>query len=264
MARSMLVAGNWKMNGSRSMARELAAGVAAAARESRHANVGVACIPPFPYLETVLDALGDSGVTLGAQDISPEANGAFTGEVSGAMLADFCCTYAIIGHSERREYHGEEAPLLRRKIDQARAIGLTPIICVGEPLPVRQRDGQQEFVRDQIDALLEELAGGEGEAAFEDCVLAYEPIWAIGTGEVATPEQAQSMIADIRTRLTELRPSWSERPVLYGGSVKAGNAAELIAQPDLDGFLVGGASLDPTGFATIIQATTAAATSRAS
>ena len=253
MPRTIVVAGNWKMNSDRAAAAKLAAEIASVRGSQPAANKGfeVACIPPFPYLPVVGQALANSGVRLGAQDISPEGNGAFTGDVSGSMLIDCGCHYVIIGHSERREYHGEGEPLLGRKIARARGVGLTPIICVGEPLQVRQRGSQDGFVREQVLGLFAELA--KETPVWDGFVVAYEPIWAIGTGEVATPGQAQAMCAMIRRVMTELHAPWAERPVLYGGSVKADNAAELIVEPDVDGFLVGGASLKAADFSEIIR-----------
>ncbi|MGE3854954.1 MAG: triose-phosphate isomerase [Planctomycetota bacterium] len=253
MPRTIVVAGNWKMNSDRASAAALAGEIATVRRSAPPADKGfeVACIPPFPYLHTVHAALADSGVRLGAQDIAPEGNGAYTGDVSGKMLADCGCHYVIVGHSERREYHGEGEPLLCRKVARAREAGLTPIICVGEPLQVRQRGSQESFVKEQVLGLFTDLAAET--PVWTGFVVAYEPIWAIGTGEVATPAQAQAMCKMIRGVLAGLHAPWAERPVLYGGSVKADNAAELIVEPDVDGFLVGGASLKGPDFSEIIR-----------
>ena len=256
MARVSLVAGNWKMNGTRDVARELARATASAFTEMRHDGLEVACIPPFPLLSATNEALHGSAVALGGQDVSPEPSGAFTGDVSAAMLHDAGCRFVLVGHSERRQYHGEDTPVLVRKIQRAREVGLIPIICVGEPLPVRQRGAQLEFVAEQVQGLFADLA--QPSAPFDEWVLAYEPIWAIGTGEVATPAQAQEMCLELRHLLRALRPAWSERTILYGGSVKGDNAAELASQPDVDGFLVGGASLKAADFAAIMRHTAAA------
>jgi triosephosphate isomerase len=253
MARKPLMAGNWKMNLHHLEAIQLVQKLAFALDPADYDAVDVAVLPPFTALRSVQTLVdGDRLLlTYGAQDLSPHANGAYTGDVSGAMLAKLGCSYVVVGHSERREYHREDDALVNAKVQAAFAHGIVPILCVGEPLAVRQAGGQVEHVLGQLDA---DLAGVDAAQA-KEIVVAYEPIWAIGTGEVATPADAQEVCAAVRQRLaarydTELA---SAVRVLYGGSVKAGNIAAIMAEPDVDGALVGGASLDADEFSLIVR-----------
>ena len=233
MARSRLVAGNWKMHGSR-------ASIAALLDELVKANPpGCAVCPPFPFLAQVADRLRGSRVAWGAQNASEHAQGAYTGEVSAAMLAEFGCRYVIVGHSERRHVYGETDAQVAAKFKAARAAGLTPILCVGETLEERDAGRTEAVVARQLDAV-----------QFETGVLAYEPVWAIGTGRNATPEQAQEVHAFLRKRVTP------ETAIIYGGSVKPQNAAAIFAMPDVDGGLIGGASLVAKDFLDIVKAAT--------
>ncbi|MDO1528683.1 triose-phosphate isomerase [Fulvimonas sp. R45] len=246
--RKKLVAGNWKMHGSRSMAEALVDGIVAA----RPDGVDVLVFPPFPYLAGAVERCADSGVGVGAQDVSEhEGQGAYTGEVSSAMLVDVGARWTLVGHSERRQYHGESSALVARKFAAARAGGLTPILCVGETLAQREA-GEAEAV---ITAQLQAVLAHNGIASFDTALVAYEPVWAIGTGRTATPEQAQQMHAFIRSQLAKEDAMIAGLTrLLYGGSVKAANAAELFAQPDVDGGLIGGASLAASDFLDICAA----------
>ena len=247
--RQALVAGNWKMNGNRDSAVKLADAVLQASPE--RASAEVLLCPPFVYLADVARVLKGSGVALGAQDLCAEGNGAFTGEVSGAMLKDFDCRYVIVGHSERRALYGESDAMVARKFMAAQKAGLTPILCVGETLAEREAGTTPAVVGRQLQAVLDAV----GIAAFDAAVVAYEPVWAIGTGRTATPDQAQEVHALIRGLLTaeDAKIAVGTR-LLYGGSVKASNAAELFRMPDIDGGLVGGASLDAAEFLAICTA----------
>jgi triosephosphate isomerase (TIM) len=211
----------------------------------------VVVCPPFVYLYELARLLRDAPLGLGAQDVCAEASGAFTGEVSASMLKDVGCAYAIVGHSERRQLYREDDALVARKFVAAQAAGLVPILCVGETLEERERDATREVIARQLDAVL----GLAGEAALARAVVAYEPVWAIGTGKTASPEQAQDVHAFIRERIAarDARIAAALR-VVYGGSVKAANAAELFAMPDVDGGLVGGASLKSDEFLRICAA----------
>ena len=246
--RQSLVAGNWKMNGSRESAVKLADAVLQGA-DGRKAEI-LLC-PPFVYLADVARVLKDSGIALGAQDLCAEDNGAFTGEVSGAMLRDFSCRYVIVGHSERRALYGEGDSLVARKFMAAQKAGLTPILCIGETLTEREAGATHGVVERQLKAVLD--AAGIG--AFDKAVVAYEPVWAIGTGRTAKFDQAQEVHALIRGLLAaeDAKIATAAR-ILYGGSVKAANAAELFRMPDIDGGLVGGASLDAVEFLAICAA----------
>lgn len=250
--RRRLVAGNWKMHGTRRDSAALVADLAAALP----LPVDVAVIPPFPYLAELIGAGSSSGLRFGAQDLSEHAQGAYTGEVAGAMLKDIGCDYVLVGHSERRQYHAEMNELVARKFVAAQAAGLLPILCVGELLEHREGGQTEAIVGAQLDAVLD-LAGI---AAFSQAVVAYEPVWAIGTGKTATPQQAQQVHAFVRDKFVkqDARIASSLR-LLYGGSVKAANAAELFAQSDIDGGLIGGASLLAADFIAICTAAAAAA-----
>jgi triosephosphate isomerase (TIM) len=245
--RTPFVAGNWKMHGTRAFARELVASVVAAAP----AGVDVAVLPPFVLIPELLREFGQRPVALGAQDLSEHEQGAYTGEVSAAMLSDFALTYVLVGHSERRQYHRETDEQVARKFVAAHGAGLTPVLCVGETLAEREAGETERVVARQLDAVIERTgAGGFGRA-----VVAYEPVWAIGTGKNATAAEAQSVHAFIRSKL-EGRDATIARSlrIVYGGSVKPGNALELFRQPDVDGGLIGGASLVASDFLAICEA----------
>jgi triosephosphate isomerase len=247
--RRPLVAGNWKMNGSAASIATLMAGVVAGVEGLEKTDVSVC--PPFPYLAAVGERVRGTRVTLGAQDCSVHEAGAYTGEVAAPMLIDVGCRQVIVGHSERRQYHAETDELVARKFARALQSGLMPILCVGETLQEREQGQTEAVVGRQLAAVL----GNSGIAAFGNAVIAYEPVWAIGTGKVATPEQAQAVHAFIRGRLTEADGTVAAATrILYGGSVKGSNAAELFRQPDIDGGLIGGASLQADEFITICRA----------
>jgi len=246
--RKKLVAGNWKMHGSRSMVAALVDEIVV----GKPAAVDVAIFPPFPYLADANERMGDSGVSLGAQDVSGhDGQGAYTGEVSAAMLGDIGAQWVIVGHSERRHYHGESDELVARKFAAALAGGLTPILCVGETLEQHEAGETNVVIARQLQAVL----SLNGIASFATSVIAYEPVWAIGTGRTASPELAQQVHAFIRSQLEKEDVTISRLTrLLYGGSVKAGNAAELFAQADVDGGLIGGASLAASDFLSICNA----------
>lgn len=247
--RRPLVAGNWKMNGSRESVETLLNGVKASIGDV--GNTEVAVCPPFVYLPQAADALAGSGIGLGAQNVCDRDSGAYTGEVSGAMLKEMGCAYAIVGHSERRSLYGETDALVAQRFLAAQRSGLTPIFCIGETLEEREAGDTEAVCARQIDAVLE-VAGIE---AFTNAVVAYEPVWAIGTGKTATPEQAQAVHAFIRGKLAALDAGIAAKlRIQYGGSMKPGNAAELMAQPDIDGGLIGGASLQAEDFLAICKA----------
>jgi triosephosphate isomerase len=247
--RRPLVAGNWKMNGSLESIKSLLDGVKAGMSDVKQAEVAV-CAPAI-YIPAVQQQLQGSDIAWGGQDVSAEASGAYTGEISTAMLKEFGCKYAIVGHSERRAYHAESDETVARKYAAARAAGLIPILCVGETLEEREKGITESVVARQLDALI----NLEGVAALADGVIAYEPVWAIGTGMTASPEQAQEVHAFIRGRVAALDASVAEGlRILYGGSMKPGNAQELIAKPDIDGGLIGGAALDAGDFLGICTA----------
>lgn len=247
--RRPLIAGNWKMNGSKASIRELLDGLKQGIAEVATAEVAVC--PPFVYLAEVAAQLEGTPIAWGAQDVSHESAGAFTGEVAVSMLADFHCRYVIVGHSERRTLYGEDDAVVARKFVTAQEHGLQPILCVGETLEEREQDITEKVVGRQVDAVIE----AAGVKALEKAVIAYEPVWAIGTGRTATPEQAQDVHAFIRGRIAEKDAGVAEGlRVLYGGSMKGSNAAELIGQPDIDGGLIGGASLKADEFLSICTA----------
>lgn len=245
--RRKLVAGNWKMHGSLAENEALLAGVLAGVAG---AKTDVAVCVPFPFLAQVQAKLAGSPVAWGAQNLSQHGKGAFTGEVSAAMLRDFGCKYVIVGHSERRALYGETDALVAEKFEAAQAAGLVPILCVGETLGEREGGITQAVVARQLDAVIAK----SGVGALADAVVAYEPVWAIGTGKTATPEQAQEVHAFIRGKIAALDPAVAEGLIIqYGGSMKASNAAELLAQPDIDGGLIGGASLVAEEFLAICK-----------
>lgn len=243
--RRPLIVGNWKMNGSRSGNAELLGQLLSRWQGVHQAEVGVCA--PFVYLQQLADCLSGSNIFAGAQDISAHGSGAYTGEVSGAMLAEMDCHYVIVGHSERREYHGESDTLVARKFAAAQKAELVPILCVGEALAQRDAGEALVVIGEQLKAVVDSC----GRDAFAKAVVAYEPIWAIGTGRTATPQQAQEVHAFIRDQLGD--QGLGVR-ILYGGSVKATNAADLFGETDIDGALVGGASLKAEDFISICRA----------
>ncbi len=250
--RQPLVAGNWKMNGSRSSIKTLLDGVKNGMGDVTTAEVAVCC--PHIFLGDVQQILEGSAIASGGQDISVHESGAYTGETSGGMLAEFGCKYVIIGHSERRTYHGETDALVAEKFSAARRAGLIPILCVGETLEDREGGITEEVVGRQLDAVISHC----GIEMLGEGVIAYEPVWAIGTGKTATPEQAQDVHAFIRARVAAAGASVGESiQILYGGSMNAGNASELLAQTDIDGGLIGGASLKAPDFLAIATAANA-------
>ena len=235
MGRARLVAGNWKLHGSRKSNRALLEGLIAAVPQAQ--GVGCAVCVPFPYLGEVAGQLKGTSIAWGAQNVSEHAQGAYTGEVSAAMLAEFGCRYVIVGHSERRQLYGETDAQAAAKFAAVKSAGMTPILCVGETLQERDAGRTEDVVARQL-----------GAVKFEDGVLAYEPVWAIGTGRNATPDQAQAVHAFLRKRVA------ATTTILYGGSVKPQNAAALFAMPDIDGGLIGGASLVAKDFIDIVKA----------
>ncbi len=247
--RRPLIAGNWKMNGSKIDAEELLRGVIAGVADMN--KVDVAVCPPFPYLYVAEQMLAETAVGWGSQDVSREEGGAFTGQTSAAMLTDFGCRYAIVGHSERRQFNGETDSIVGRKYARAVAEGIIPILCVGETLEERESGKTEEVVGNHIDAVIN-LSGVE---ALAHGVVAYEPVWAIGTGVTATPDQAQEVHAFLRARVAaKSREVADQLRILYGGSMKPGNAVDLLAQSDIDGGLIGGAALKAADFVSICQA----------
>lgn len=250
MARRPFIAGNWKMNTTRDEAIALARSVAEGFQTAD--RVDVAVCPPSVYLEAVGKAIEGTPVELGAQNMYHESFGAYTGEISGPMLADIGCRFVILGHSERRQYFQETDDAINRKVKAALKIGLVPILCLGETLDQRQAGQTQDVVRRQFDGSTADLISDQ----MEQVVIAYEPVWAIGTGVTATKEQAEEVHADLRKMIQGRYNSQVAESVriLYGGSVKPGNAAELLSQPNIDGALVGGASLKAADFLAIISA----------
>ena len=245
--RRKIVAGNWKLHGSRAFAAALVAELGAA----RPAGVELAVLPPFPYLEGLAGPCVAAGIALGAQDCSAHDKGAYTGEVAAAMLADVGARYVLVGHSERRQYNAESSALVAEKFVAAQAAGLVPVLCVGERLEEREAGQTEAVVAGQLRPVLERA----GAAAFARAVVAYEPVWAIGTGRTASPEQAQAVHAFIRGEVAAFDAKIGDSlPLLYGGSVKPDNAASLFAQADVDGGLIGGASLVAADFLAIAQA----------
>ena len=250
-ARKPLMAGNWKMNINHLEAIGLVQKLAFSLDDKDHDAVDVVVLPPFTdirSIQTLVD--GDKlRIRYGAQDRSPEGNGAFTGDISAAMLSRLGCSFAVVGHSERRQYHAESDELINRKVKAALAAHLSPILCMGENLEIRESGNHVSYVIAQLEAAL------LGVVDPKNVVIAYEPIWAIGTGKVATPEDAQEVCSAIRNRLAELYPGdvADAMRILYGGSVKASNVVEIMEQDDIDGALIGGASLEAEGFAKIAR-----------
>ncbi|WP_326696931.1 triose-phosphate isomerase [Streptomyces sp. NBC_01754] len=251
--RTPLMAGNWKMNLNHLEAIAHVQKLAFALSDKDYEAVEVAVLPPFTDLRTVQTLVdGDKlKIKYGAQDVSAHDSGAYTGEISGPMLAKLRCTYVAVGHSERRQYHGETDEICNAKVKAAYRHGLTPILCVGEGLDVRKAGDQVSHTLAQLDGALKDVPAEQAESV----VIAYEPVWAIGTGEVATPEDAQEVCGAIRGRLAELYSQELADAVRiqYGGSVKSGNVAAIMAQPDVDGALIGGAALDADEFVKIVR-----------
>ncbi|MCC9742186.1 triose-phosphate isomerase [Streptomyces sp. MNU89] len=251
--RTPLMAGNWKMNLNHLEAIAHVQKLAFALSDKDYDAVEVAVLVPFTDLRSVQTLVdGDKlRIAYGAQDVSAHDNGAYTGEISGSMLAKLKCTYVAIGHSERRQYHGEDEEIVNAKVKAAYQHGLTPILCVGEGLDVRKAGNQVAHTLAQVDGALKDIPAEQAASI----VIAYEPVWAIGTGEVATPEDAQEVCGAIRGRLAEVysRELADGVRIQYGGSVKSGNVAAIMAQPDVDGALVGGAALDADEFVKIVR-----------
>jgi triosephosphate isomerase (TIM) len=247
--RRPMVAGNWKMHGSQAANRALLAELEGYVKPDWPIDIVV--FPPYVYLSDAVRVLEESSIKVGAQDVCAESGGAFTGQVGAAMLKDVGCSYVIVGHSERRRWYHEDDALVARKFAAALAGGLTPVLCVGETLEEREAKHTEAVVGRQVDAVI----AMHGVGGFANAVLAYEPVWAIGTGRTASPEQAQAVHAFLRNRIGAHDAKMAGRlRILYGGSVKAGNAAELFAMPDVDGGLVGGASLNADEFRQICAA----------
>jgi len=247
--REFLIAGNWKMNGSVAASETLVSGIVSGVPEGGGFRLLVC--PPFPYLGGVAGLVAGSAVAMGAQNVSEFEPGAFTGETAASMLVDIGCEYVIVGHSERRAIYGETSKQVAAKFLAAQAVGLTPILCVGETLQERESGMTENVIDEQLDAVVE--AAGAG--ALAPAVIAYEPVWAIGTGMTATPEQAQDVHRHIRSRLAEQDRDLAEKvQILYGGSMKGENAAGLLCMPDIDGGLIGGASLKANDFLAIAEA----------
>jgi triosephosphate isomerase len=244
-----LVVGNWKMHGSRAFNAELIGGLLAADLATTAPRAEVAVCPPFVFLAEVVVALQGSAIGVGSQDVSVQAQGAYTGEVAGPMIRELGAKYAIVGHSERRSYHAESDQLVADKAKAALSHGLIPIVCVGETLAEREAGQTEVVVGRQLKAVTDTL--GE---QITQAVVAYEPVWAIGTGKTASPEQAQAVHAFLRAQLKAALPAAAGVPLLYGGSVKPDNAAQLFAQADIDGGLIGGAALKAADFAAIARA----------
>lgn len=247
--RTPIIAGNWKLNKTQAEAEALARQVAAGAKQAK--GVEVVLCPPYTALEAVRRAIQTTAVQLGGQDMFWEASGAYTGEVSGPMLLDAGCSYVIIGHSERRQFFGETNETVNRKVKAALAAGLKPIVCVGETLPEREAGKVESIVSEHVRMGLAGLSPEQ----LSKVVVAYEPVWAIGTGKTATPEQAQEVHHLIRRLLTEMAGSQVAETmrIQYGGSVKPDNVKQLMAQPDIDGALVGGASLKSDSFLALVN-----------
>jgi triosephosphate isomerase (TIM) len=254
MIRKKLIAGNWKMNKTASESVDLAQELVTAV--GKVVDIDIVICPPFTSLESVGKAIDGSVVKLGAQNMHPETSGAFTGEIAAPMLRAFFATHVILGHSERRQYFGETDAFINKKVLAALKNQLRPILCVGETLAEREAGSTLKVVQTQLEAALE----GVSKELATSVVIAYEPVWAIGTGKVATTEQAQEVHAFIRTLLTKLfgEPIAQKLRILYGGSMKPANAPELLAQKDIDGGLIGGASLEARSFVELVKAAVAA------
>ena len=247
--RKILVAGNWKMNGTTTMAKDLADSVANGFKPG--STVEMAVFPPFPYINAVAGAVAGSALSFGAQDLNENPSGAHTGEVNADMLVNLGCQLVLVGHSERRAMYADTDQRVADKFAAALAAGLVPVLCVGETLEEREAGETEAVIARQLDAVLD----NSGIAGFANAVLAYEPVWAIGTGKTASPEQAQQIHVFIRDKLTALDGIIADQlRILYGGSVKGSNAAELFAQTDIDGGLIGGASLTAEDFLAIYNA----------
>jgi triosephosphate isomerase len=247
--REFLVAGNWKMNGGTAANEALVSGIVDGLPEGSGFRLLVC--PPFPYLASIAGLVAGSKLALGAQNVSEHESGAFTGETAPSMLKDVGCEYVIVGHSERRAIYGESSEQVAAKFAAAQAAGVTPILCVGETLDEREAGTTEQVIDEQLDAVLNTA----GIAAFAEAVIAYEPVWAIGTGMTATPEQAQDVHKYIRARLAEHDADLAEKvQILYGGSMKGANAPGLLCMPDIDGGLIGGASLKASDFLAIAEA----------
>ena len=252
MARTPLMAGNWKMNLNHIEAIALVQKLAYTFNTDDFSALEIAVIPPFTDIRSVQTLVDGDKIALkyGAQDLAKADKGAFTGEISGVMLAKLGCTFVIVGHSERRQYHGEDDQTVNLKVQAAFRNGLTPIVCVGEGTEVRNAGDHVAFTLNQLKAALSGVAAGD----VANLVIAYEPVWAIGTGEVATPANAQEVCGAIRNQIREVFGSAADQVrVLYGGSMKADNVAALMKEPDIDGGLVGGASLDPDEFVSVCR-----------
>ncbi len=246
--RQVMVAGNWKMNGSRDSVKQLIEGIKAGLGAVK---AEVVVCPTYVFIPEVADSISGAGIKLGAQNVSEHDSGAFTGEVAGPMLKDFGVEYVIIGHSERRSLYGESDAVTAVKYAAALKHGLKPVFCIGETLEERESGVTEKVISRQLDAILE----SSGVASLANAVLAYEPVWAIGTGKTASPEQAQEVHSFIRNKIAALDGGIAAGlRILYGGSMNPGNAAELIAQTDIDGGLIGGASLKADDFLTICKA----------
>lgn len=253
MARRPLVMGNWKLNGSKAFTKELIEGLKAELAGVQGCDVAIA--PPVMYLAEAETALAGSQIALGAQNVDINVQGAFTGDISTEMLKDFGAKYIIIGHSERRTYHKESDEFIAKKFAALKEAGLVPVLCIGESEAENEAGKTEEVCARQIDAVINAL----GVEAFNGAVIAYEPIWAIGTGKSATPAQAQAVHAFIRGHIAAKSQAVADQVIIqYGGSVNDANAAELFTQPDIDGALVGGASLKAPAFAVIVKAAAAA------
>ena len=250
--RRILVAGNWKMHGSGAMVQELLEGLLAGTGNA--SDVDMAVFPPYPYLAQAQSMLDGSSISWGAQSLNPVMHGAHTGEVSAGMLLDFGCRYVLVGHSERRAIYGESDEDVAIRFEAALTAGLEPVLCVGETLEERESGATEAVVARQLDAVLNRC----GVAGFERAVVAYEPVWAIGTGKTASPEEAQEVQSFARGELARVfgNDVAGSIRILYGGSVKPDNAGTLMNMPDIDGALVGGASMEPESFAGIIKSVT--------
>ncbi|AVP59131.1 triose-phosphate isomerase [Pulveribacter suum] len=249
MAKHKLIAGNWKMNGGLAANEALLQALRTGLQGQDDAACAIAVAVPAPYLAQVHSLVQGTAIRLAAQDVSQHDSGAYTGETSAAMLREFGTRYVLVGHSERRQYHGESDALVAAKAQKALAAGITPIVCVGETLAEREAGQTMDVVRRQLAAVVQ--ANGH---CISEIVVAYEPVWAIGTGRTATPQQAQEVHAVLRAQLAAATGQAARVPLLYGGSMNAANAAELLAQADIDGGLVGGASLKAQDFLQIIAA----------